>query len=369
MRAVIIDPASGGASIGDVKEPVIDSPNTVLVRMLEVGVCGTDAGICDGGEGEAPTGADFLIPGHEGLGEVVDVGAGVGGLSRGDLVVPTVRRPCPHQHCAACRSGNNDFCITGDYAERGIKRAHGFLAEYIVEDAGELCVVPAELREVGVLVEPLSIAEKALRQYIAIQRRLPWLHAAGVPDILGACRAAVLGGGPIGLLGALLLRLHDVPTVVYSRQEAPAPEVDVSLAVGAEYVSSRNEEFRDLAERLGGIGFVYEGTGAATLMFEVLPHLEPNAVFMATGVPQPGGRDEIAADEVMHRLVLRNHVLCGTVNASTADFRRAIENLAKMHARWPDALRGIITHYHDMAEFCDSAGSNAGLKHVIRVAA
>jgi glucose 1-dehydrogenase len=113
------------------------------------------------------------------------------------------------------------------------------------------------------------------------------------------------------------------------------------------------------------VDLVYEATGAAELMFEVLPELSPNAVFIATGVPGHGGHTEIAADTVMHELVLSNQVLCGTVNASDADFRSAVEHLEQMLERWPDAVRGIITHRHEAGSFCDSAGSRDGLKHII----
>jgi hypothetical protein len=108
-------------------------------------------------------------------------------------------------------------------------------------------------------------------------------------EILSVCHAVILGAGPISLLGAMLLRLYDVPTVVYSTAEPPAPEVDVTRAIGAEYVSSEREEFGAVAGRLGSVELVYEGTGAAELMFGVLPELGPNAVFVATGVPGPGG--------------------------------------------------------------------------------
>jgi glucose 1-dehydrogenase len=366
MKAVTIGGGGRDIRVREVDEPGLDGEGDVLVRMLEVGVCGTDTGICEGDEGTPPEGSDYLIPGHEGFGEVVEVGSGVEGLSPGELVVPTVRRPCPHDHCPACRSGNQDFCVTGDYRERGIERAHGFAAELVVDDARYLCTVPPSLREVAVLAEPQSIAEKGMRQFFAIQRRLPWLRDARDEEILEGCGAVILGGGPIGLLGCLLLRLHDVPVVVYSRGEPPAPEAELADAVGAEYVSSERDGFEAVVERLGAVHLVYEGTGASALMFEVLPHLAPNGVFMATGVPEPGGRQEIEADRVMHELVMKNQVLCGTVNASRADFQSAVKNLGRMQERWPDALRGLITHRHSLDEFCDSAGSSDGLKHVIR---
>jgi glucose 1-dehydrogenase len=365
MKAVAVGRDSDRIEVKDVDEPRIDSPTGVLVRILEVGVCGTDSSICSGEHGNPPDGSDYLIPGHEGVGEVVEVGAEVEGLSPGDLVVPTVRRPCPHDHCMACRTGNQDFCVTGDYGERGIERLHGFAAELVVEDAAHLCRAPDSIRDVAVLAEPLSIAEKGYRQYIAIQRRLPWLQEAADADVLGACRAVVLGGGPIGLLGAMLLRLYDVPTIVYSRAEPPAPEVGFTKEIGAEYVSSERESFEEVTERLGSVELVYEGTGAAELMFKVLPKLAGNAVFIATGVPGRGGKTSIAADTVMKELVLRNQVLCGTVNSSRADFQRAIDHLEQMSQRWPDTLRSLITHRHGPGEFCESAGSSDGLKHVI----
>ena len=58
-----------------------------------------------------------------------DVGSGVTGLAPGDLAVLMVRRPCPHDGCAPCRRGRPDFCITGDFTERGIKGAHGYMTE------------------------------------------------------------------------------------------------------------------------------------------------------------------------------------------------------------------------------------------------
>jgi glucose 1-dehydrogenase len=365
MRAVTIQLERKRVEVRNVEEPGIDSPSGVLVRMLEVGVCGTDSGICGGDHGEPPDGSEFLIPGHEGMGEVVEVGAEVEGLSPGDFVVPTVRRPCPHEHCTACRTGNQDFCSTGDYRERGIQRLHGFAAELLAEDAQYLCRAPASIRDVAVLAEPLSIAEKGFRQYIAIQRRLPWLADADDAEVLEACRAVVLGGGPIGLLGAMLLRLYDVPTVVYSRSEPPAPEAEFTRQIGGEYVSSERESFEDVVERLGGVDLVYEGTGAAELMFDVMPELSPNSVFVATGVPTPDGKSKIAADEVMKQLVMRNQVLCGTVNSSRGDFERAIRHLEQMLERWPDTLRSIITHRRGPDDFCESAGSSDGLKHVI----
>ncbi len=142
--------------------------------MLEVGICGTDKEICRFEYGTPPEGSDYLIIGHESLGEVVEVGPAVEYLKAGDLVVTMVRRPCTHPECRPCRTGHQDFCSTGDFTERGIKGRHGFMAEYVVDEAEYMHVVLPACREVAVLVEPLTIATKALTQALKVLQRLPW---------------------------------------------------------------------------------------------------------------------------------------------------------------------------------------------------
>lgn len=168
--------------------------------MLDVGVCGTDREIIAFQYGTPPDSSDYLIIGHESLGQVVDAGEKVTGAKVGDLVVFTVRRPCPHPGCIACRSGRQDFCYTGDYTERGIKQCHGYMTEFVVEEQSYVNVVPPELRDVAVLVEPLTVAEKSLAQFKAVEQRLPWNGA-------GHRNALVLGAGPVGLLGAMALTI------------------------------------------------------------------------------------------------------------------------------------------------------------------
>src|SRR5262249_44981300 len=150
-------------------------PTEVKLRMLEVGICGTDKEICSFEYGTPPDGSEYLILGHESLGEVIEVGPEVRDIAAGDLVVTMGRRPCSHVECPVWRAGRPVFCIPGDFPERGIKGLHGFLAEYVVDDARYMHVVPAALRTAGVLTEPLTIAEKAFSQASHIERRMPWL--------------------------------------------------------------------------------------------------------------------------------------------------------------------------------------------------
>ena len=194
MKAIAVTAEKHRVDIVDQPEPSLRGPRDVKVRILDVGVCGTDREICSFEYGTPPVHCDMLIIGHESLGEVVEVGGAVTRVRPGDLVVTMVRRPCPHEVCVGCRSERQDFCYTGDFRERGIKEEHGFMTETIVDDEAFMNVVPPSLRDVGVLVEPLTIGEKALEQIRQVQQRLPWacpeLRAKGEAH---CHRALVLG--------------------------------------------------------------------------------------------------------------------------------------------------------------------------------
>ena len=172
MKAIVVRPGKAGSiDMRDMPEPTM-SPDQVLVRMRRVGLCGTDREIHHGLYGEPPAGEEFLILGHENLGVVHEVGANVRGWQTGDLVVSTVRRPCGQ--CANCAAGENDCCSSGRYEERGILRRHGFMAEYYVETEQYLHKIPTTLEPFAVLLEPMSVVEKAIDHAFLLQRRLAW---------------------------------------------------------------------------------------------------------------------------------------------------------------------------------------------------
>jgi threonine dehydrogenase-like Zn-dependent dehydrogenase len=370
MKAVAVVPADRRVDLIEEAEPRLRGPSDVRLRMLEVGVCGTDREICTFQYGTPPPESEHLVIGHESLGLVTEVGSGVSRLKPGDLVVPMVRRPCPHATCVACRAGRQDFCFTGDFSERGIKSLHGFMTEYVVDDERYMHLVPRELREVAVLVEPLTIAEKALIQVDQVQQRLPWACPAEPGRMREAChRAVVLGAGPVGLLGALALRVAGYDTAVYSRERAPNPKADLVAAVGGRYFSSEETPLATLAETIGNVDLVYEATGASRLAFEAMKALGTNGVFIFTGVPGRKAPVEIDTDVIMRNLVLKNQVVFGTVNAGPEAFEAAIRDLTLFQQRWPAAVGALITGrfpaeaYHDLL-----VGPARGIKNVIAFA-
>ena len=360
MKAVAVYPARQAVGIADVAEPHIATPTEVKLRMLEVGVCGTDKDICAFAYGTPPPGQDRFVLGHESLGKVVETGSGVADLREGDLVVSTVRLPCPDADCAACRAGHYDFCMTGNYREHGIKGLDGFMTEFVVEDRHNLHPVARELRDVAVLVEPLTIAEKALIEVREIQRRLDWDG--------GRQRAVVLGSGPVGLLGAMVLVNDGFETYVYSRSPKPNAKADVAEGVGARYISSEATSIEQMAEQVGNIDLIYEAAGAPQFAFEVLKHLGANGIYVFTGVPRDQAPVEFDTERIMYNLVLKNQVVVGVVNAGRQAFDNAVRDIGVFAARWPLALGAMITGRYPMEAFHDPVmGKAGGIKNVIEI--
>ena len=369
MRAIAVTTAEKKLGIINLAEPQLLSPTEVKLRMIEAGVCGTDKEICAFEYGTPPRGSSDLVIGHESLGEVVEVGAKVTRVKPGDLVVPMVRRPCPHDYCPGCRSGRQDFCFTGDFTERGIKERHGFMAQFVVDDEQYMNPVPREMREIAVLVEPLTIAEKALIQAWQVQQRLPWSCPATPGQAHAHChRAVVLGAGPVGLLGAMALVKNGFDTYVYAREATPNPKAEILKMIGATYLSAETDSLEALTARVGNVDLVYEATGASRLAFDMIQHLGTNGIFVFTGVPGRKGPVEVDTDLMMRNLVLKNQVVFGTVNAGRDAFEASIRDLGAFLASWPEAVRSIITGRFPMEAHGDLlSGKSGGIKNVIQL--
>jgi threonine dehydrogenase-like Zn-dependent dehydrogenase len=342
MRAVAAFPKAKQVRVIETPSPRPVTGDQVLLRILEVGICGTDREIGAFHYGAPPAGSDHLILGHEALAEVVETGPEVTAVKKGDLVVPTVRRPCPHRQCAPCRAHRQDFCVTGDFAERGIKGAHGFLQEYVVEEDEYLVRVHRKLAEVAVLTEPLSISAKAAEQGGAIQQRLPWER----PRV----RGLVLGAGPVGLLGALSMVVHHADTFVYSLEPGTDVRAKIARDLGAAYVSGSEVPLGAFAQKIGAMDVIYEAVGISSVGFDALGALGPNGLLVFTGVPAPGKPRPVDTDTLMRDLVLKNQLVFGTVNASRSAYETALSELEQGMFLFPDGVRSLITHRHNMDE-------------------
>src|SRR5512134_3347525 len=95
-----------------------------------------------------------------------------------------------------------------EYFERGINLRHGYLTEFYVEHEDFVVKVPQGLKDVGVLLEPMTVAQKGITQAYEIQRRMKvWRPKS----------AAVMGSGTLGLLASLMLRLRGLDVTTFGR--------------------------------------------------------------------------------------------------------------------------------------------------------
>jgi threonine dehydrogenase-like Zn-dependent dehydrogenase len=330
MQALVVQPGvAHSAHIADVAPPAGEG---VRLRVLEVGVCGTDREIAEGLFGVAPDDHGELVIGHELLG-VVD--ADGGGFARGDLVSAIVRRSCGH--CFACAENAPDSCLTGDYSERGITRLDGFARELVIEDPAELVPIPRTLGRLGVLAEPTSICARALRHALAIGGRQPWQLQ----------RALVIGGGAVGTLMTLLLRQHGAEVVTASLE----PSNELVEALGARY-----EQASNLGD-LGRFDLVVEAAGDAELMADALGLLRRSGVACLLGLDGREQKVQLDGRVLGTDTVLENRVLFGSVNANRRDW---LAGVAALDHADHDVLGRLVTLRVPLDRFADAFAHRGG---------
>jgi threonine dehydrogenase-like Zn-dependent dehydrogenase len=332
MKAIAVRPGQANSMhLRDVDEPRVDEipdGRGVLVKVLRVGVDGTDKEINAAEYGDAPDGFDFLITGHESLGRVVEVGPNVPShIQPGSVVVASVRRPGMSIYDSIRLQ---DMTTDDVYFERGINKRHGYLTEYYVEDHEFVVPLPNCLSETGVLLEPLTVAEKAIAQAFEIQRRL---------KVWQPRRAAVLGSGTVGLLATLALRLRGIEVTCISLRPAPYLNSDLIEEIGATYVSTQESS---IAEQ-GPFDIVIEATGFSPLVWEAAQVLDKNGVLVLVSVTGGDRKVEIPSDAINQAFVLGNKVMVGSVNASPEDFARGRDDLVKAYAFYPGWLEKLLT--------------------------
>ena len=336
MKAIAVFPGQPDSMhLATLPTPRIDEiPNGrgVLVKVLRVGIDGTDREINAAEYGAAPAGYDFLVTGHEGFGQVIDVGPSVSELKPGNYVVATVRRPGTSIYDLI---GTNDMTTDDTYFERGINLRHGYLTEYYVDDAEFIVKVPKGLKEVAVLLEPTTVVEKGIAQAYEIQRRL---------RVWRPKRAAVIGAGTIGLLAALALRLRGLDVTVFGLTRKPYLNSDLVEALGARYESTRDLPVLDAAKRLGPFDLIFEATGFAPIVFEAMQALAKNGVLVLSSVTGGDHKVEVPADKINLDFVLGNKVMVGTVNANREYFEMGVKDMAQAEAEYPGWLSRLLTH-------------------------
>jgi len=335
MKAIAVFPGQpGSAHLADLEKPSLSDVaggRGVLVKVLRVGVDGTDKEINAAEYGAAPDGYPFLVIGHEGFGQVEAVGPNVSFIRPGDFVVATVRRPGKSIYDLI---GLQDMTTDEEYFERGISLRHGYLTEYYVEDEQFMVKIPSALREVGVLLEPMTVAQKGITQAYEIQRRL---------KVWRPRKAAVMGTGTLGLLAALSLRLRGLDVTAFGRTPKPYLNARLLEDIGARYVSTSEQSIADAAAEFGPFDLAFEGTGSSAVVFEAMRVIAKNGVLVLTSITGGNRTLEVPADRINLEFVLGNKVMVGSVNASRENFESGVRDMAQADAEYPGWLRRLLT--------------------------
>ncbi|MBW7453145.1 glucose 1-dehydrogenase [Paenibacillus sepulcri] len=343
MKAITISGGESQAtvSLADIPKPDLTGPQDVLIRVLCVGLDGTDREIIVDNFARYPEGRSEMVIGHELLGVIEEAGS-ESGLSRGDLVTALVRRPCGEEACVNCRNAQQDFCQTGSYTERGITGADGYLCEYVAEHSKYVVKVPDECLPYGVFVEPQSIVEKVYTQTLKIQQRMIWQPRT----------VLILGSGPLGILAALTCRVLGLDTYVWSKSDSASMNADIIRRIGAHYreaESSAEDAFLSgltaYSKQLGiSFDMVWECTGHAPLGYEAIPLVNNNGILALLGITPGSGRLDLPSDLTYQEMVIKNKCIIGSVNASYRDFTAAIHRLRDIESHYPGMLGMLQTN-------------------------
>lgn len=336
MKAVAVIPGTANSiHLAELPKPSVhEVPNGrgVLVQVLRVGVDGTDKEINAAEYGQAPPGYNFLVIGHECFGLVTEVGYNVSEFRPGDCVVPTVRRPGGSFYD---QIGQYDMTLEDIYYERGINLRHGYLTELFVDDPEYLVKVPKGLKDVAVLLEPMSIIQKGLIQAYEAQRRF---------KVWKPRKAAVLGAGTVGLLAALSLKMKGFDVTSFGRQTGPSRNVDLLEQLGVQYVSTNDLSIREGAKRYGPFDLMFEATGYSPVAFEAMESLGKNGVLVLASVTGGNREHAIPADRINLDFVLGNKLVVGTVNANREYFESGVYDFARAELEFPGWLSQLLTH-------------------------
>lgn len=213
------------------------------------------------------------------------------------------------------------MCRNGQYTERGIKQIDGFMSERWRIEPEYVTKVDRSLGFLGVLLEPMTVVTKAWEQIVAVGQRAFWEPRT----------VLVTGAGPIGLLAALIGKQRGLEIHVLDRAES-GPKPALVRALGATYHTGT----------VAGVGFepdvIVECTGAGQVITDSIQAVGAGGVVCLTGVGVGGPTGGLPVADVAAKMVLRNNVVVGSVNANKRHWYKASEALARADRSWLSRL-------------------------------
>ena len=295
---------------------LVPGPGEVVVRVLAVGLCGTDYSIWSGARPVRYP----LVMGHEFIGRVAAVGEGVTGIAPGVKVAVEPNYSCGE--CTLCREGNRNLCLARTAV--GID-VDGGLGEQARLPARVCWPAPADLSDDQLLLaEPLAVVTRAVGRGGA---------AAGET-------AAVLGVGTLGLLAIQVLRARGLSVLAVGRSEgrlevarALGAAAAVSTATGSAVAAARALSGRE------GVDLVVETAGSAEAVGQAVELARPGGRVVLTGLPHQPSAVEF------FWVVRRELTILGSMIYQT-EFPEAIRLLASGAVR----TERLLTHRFPLAD-------------------
>ena len=195
MKALVYQ-GPGLKSLEERPKPVIQAPGDAIVKMVKTTICGTDLHIL---KGDVPTCVPGRILGHEGVGIIDSVGAGVTGFRPGDRVLISCISSCGK--CEYCRRGMFSHCTTGGWILGN--QIDGTQAEYVRTPHADTSLYPI----------PDGADEEAL---VMLSDILPTGFECGVLNgkVAPGSTVAIVGAGPIGLAALLTAQLYSPSEII-----------------------------------------------------------------------------------------------------------------------------------------------------------
>lgn len=267
MRAIVIH-AAKDLRIEDRPEET-PGPGELRLRLATGGVCGSDLHYYNHGGFGAIRLREPMILGHEVSAFVEEIGPGVGGFTKGQLVAVSPSRPCGG--CKFCLEGLPNQCLNMRFYGSAMPFPHiqGAFRESLVADAGQCVDATGLTPGEAAMGEPLAVTLHATRR-------------AG--EMLGK-RVLVTGCGPIGVLAILAARRAGAAEIVAT----DLSDFTLSLAqkVGADRVINTGDDPDALAAYgadKGHFDVLYECTGVAAALAGGIAALRPRGVILQLGL-------------------------------------------------------------------------------------
>jgi glucose 1-dehydrogenase len=354
----------------EIPKPGIKNPNDVLIRMIEVGLDGTDFNTVRYNLQDVAHDRNEIVLGHEGVGIVEEIGLEVKSVAPGDIVVITVRRGCGE--CEPCARNQSDLCLTGNFTERGIHKVDGLLTEYIVDQEQYVVKVPPEAQKLAVLTEPVSIVEKGIEELRIIQSRVPWYcphyDHGWMSDDWGGCKVAlVVGAGPLGLLAATLISKSKAYTYVIDIVPEDHYKARLVNDIGAHYIDGRGKTPEEIVHfcctPTGHLNLIFEASGAAEEAIRLIPFMSRTSIYTMTGIPRGDMEIELDAALLVRRIVRYNQVIMGSVNSNRRHFEMALRDINGVNEHFNHVLEEMITHRFKLEDY-QKAFSLEDPKHI-----